>query len=202
MTRTFVLLAGCAALLLSHGAIAADAIGKVDRIQGQATGTLAGAPSGLAAGGDVYLNEIIATGAGSRVAVTLIDGTSLTIGENATLTLDEFVYAPNGENRLHATVVGVFRFVSGAHAANREASVTTPVATIGVRGTDFWGGLIDGRYGIVVLDGSVSVTTPSGASATLDQIGMGVDIDDGVTTAPIIWGQARRERALATVTFQ
>jgi len=180
------------------------AIGTAERIQGDVRATVAGAEQPMTAGGAIFLNQTIATGANARAALRSEDGTSLTVGENAEVTLDAFVYDPAGESTLSANVVGAFRYVSGKlePGATRDAIVTTPVATIGVRGTDFWGGALDGIFGVVVLEGSVTVTPPGGESVTLDAAGMGVDIAGGGTTAPVIWGDARRERSLATVGFE
>lgn len=185
-------------------AAAQVAIGTAERIQGDVRGTVAGAEQPVAAGSAIFLNQVIATGADARAALRLEDGTTLTVGENAEVTLDAFVYDPAGKSTLSANVVGAFRYVSGKiePGATRAATVTTPAATIGVRGTDFWGGAFDGVYGVVVLEGSVTVTPPGGESVTLDAAGMGVDIAGSDTTAPVIWGDARRERSLATVSFE
>ncbi len=181
----------------------ADPIGKVDRVQGDATGTSDGATAALGAGSPVSLNEILATGADARLALTLDDGTALTLGERARLAIDRFVYNPAGANALHATVDGAFRFISGklAAGATKDASVTTPVATIGIRGTDFWGGPIDGQIGVVLLEGSVTVTTPAG-TATLAASGQGVNINGTTMSAVTTWPDDKRNRALATVSFR
>lgn len=185
-------------------ATAQTAIGTAERVQGPVTGTVGGATSPLAAGDPLALGEVVAAGANARAALRFADGTALTIGENASVTLDAFVYDPDGASTFAANVTGAFRYISGklGEGATREARVTTPQATIGVRGTDFWGGPIDGRYGIVVLEGSVTVTPPGGAPVILDAVGMGVDIDAGVAAAPVIWAEARRQRAVAAVSFE
>lgn len=181
---------------------AADPIGKVDRVQGDAEGVAGGSPATLAAGSPVSLNEILTTGADARLALTLDDGTALTLGEKAKLAIDRFIYNPAGTNALHATVDGAFRFISGKlqPGATKDASVTTPAAVIGVRGTDFWGGPIDGQVGVVLLEGSVTVTTATG-TATLAAPGQGADIT-GTSLSVTPWTDDKRNRALATVTFR
>ena len=186
-------------------ATAATAIGKVDRVQGDCTGIVEGAAQTLVAAAAVFPDEPIATGADARLALSFDDGTTLTLGENASLVLDTFVYAPEGESVLHATVTGAFRYVSGklGPGATRQASVTTPVAVVGVRGTDFWGGQIDAAFGVVVLEGSVTVTTPGGTTV-LSAPGQGTSVTaEGAAPGPVIdWKQAKIDRALATVTFR
>lgn len=127
------------------------------------------------------------------------------MGENARLVIDAFVYHPaGGIDRLIVSAAGPFRFVS-ASLPRRPAStvrVETPVALIGVRGTDFWGGPIDGSYGVFLLEGAVTVSNSAG-EAVLDEPGEGVNIDGlGVAPGPVtIWPEDKAARALATVTF-
>jgi hypothetical protein len=167
----------------------------------RAAGIVEGSAEDLAAGATVYLDEKITTGADARLAVTFADGTALAIGEKANITLDQFVYAAGGANKFHATVIGAFRFISGSsHNATREASITTAVATIGIRGTDFWGGPIDNAAGVVLLDGAVTVTT-AGGSIDLDAANSGVDIA-GPTLTVTNWTEDKRRRALSTVSFR
>lgn len=190
-------------LLVLPAAACADDIGTIDRMAGDCTGTVAGRTGPLAEGDGVALNETVATGAGARLEIAFNDGTRVTLGETARLTLDTFVYDPAGESRFHAAILGAFRFISGHLEGNatRQASVTTPVALIGVRGTDFWGGPIDGSLGVVVLDGAIAVTA-AGNTATLDQAGEGVQVATGGPPGPVVnWSEAKLQRALASVAF-
>src|SRR4051812_6828022 len=49
----------------------------------------------LRIGVDVHANEVITTAANDRAHLVFLDGTSITIGPNARLTIDKFVYDPN-----------------------------------------------------------------------------------------------------------
>jgi hypothetical protein len=150
----------------------------------------------------VNLAETVATGAGARATIALNDGTTITLGEKARLVIDAFVYDPAAASTLHASVAGAFRYLSGrlAPGATRQASVTTPVATIGVRGTDFWGGPIDGRFGVVLFEGAVSVTV-GGETVLLDAGGLGANFGGAAAMSVTRWPQDKVARALATVTF-
>jgi hypothetical protein len=196
----------CFTLAAVGTADAVPTIGEVTRIQGACQGRVDGASKNLASGAVVFANELIATGPAARLEITLTDETVLTLGENATLTLDAFVFKPGETENLHAAVTGAFRFVSGklaAAAATRDASVKTPFATIGIRGTNFWGGPIDGRFGVVLLEGRVTVSH-RGRSTTLRHSHEGVDLD-GLAAPPgpvKAWAAAKINRAIATVTFR
>ena len=41
--------------------------------------------------------------------------------------------------------------------------MSTPVADIGVRGTEFWGGPINAKYGVLLLEGEVTVSNQAGS---------------------------------------
>ena len=60
---------------------------------------------------------------------------------------------------------GAFLFVGGKveYVPNADVTITTPTATLGIRGTQVWGGLIDDGYGVLTLEGEVIVTNAAGS---------------------------------------
>jgi len=94
--------------------------------------------AGQAKVGDlVYQGDVVRTGSDGRVSINFADDTSFNLSNNANMTLDEFVYDPNGKS--NSTVFnlskGAFTFVAGKIAKNGDMKVETPVATMGIRGT-------------------------------------------------------------------
>ncbi|HYJ81407.1 MAG TPA: FecR family protein [Allosphingosinicella sp.] len=91
----------------------------------------------------VNLNDEVRTAAASQLQILLLDRTTFTVGANARVAVDRFVYDPARNSRSTAVSVtrGAFRFMSGRglRSPSGPASVRTPVATIGVRGTIFEG---------------------------------------------------------------
>jgi len=107
---------------------------------------------------------------------------------------------------MKVSVAGAFRFVSGqvSKLARSDVNVTTPVATLGIRGTEFWGGPIDDQaLGVFLVEGAVRVSNARGMR-TLRRPGEGTNIAArGRAPGPVtIWPQAKVDRALATVTFR
>jgi hypothetical protein len=188
-------------------AAAQEAIGSVSRVQGAASGAKDGAAETLDVGSSVFLNQEVTTGDAARLELKFLDGTQLTLGEKAKMILDTFVYNPaEGTGKLGMAVTGAFRFVSGqvSKQPNKEVAITTPVATIGIRGTEFWGGPIDNQVlGVFLIDGAVTITNAAGEQI-LDTPGQGTNIPTpGAAPGPVtIWPQAKVDRAIATVTFQ
>lgn len=90
----------------------------------------------LRVGVDVQANEVITTQANDRAHLMFLDGTSLSVGPNAQLTIDRFVYDPatkTGDLAINASK-GVFRLVGGKISKTNAINVTTPSSTIGIRG--------------------------------------------------------------------
>jgi len=87
----------------------------------------------------VALGNDIATGPASRLQVLLLDRTNFTVGANARLKVDRFVYDPSrSASSVGLSVTrGAFRFMSGKplHANPGQSQINTPVASIGIRGT-------------------------------------------------------------------
>jgi hypothetical protein len=109
------------------------------------TSATAGGPTGkppaqaervLHVGVDVQANEVVTTGASDRAHLLFLDGSSLTVGPQARLTIDKFVYDPNskvGALAINASQ-GIFRFVGGKISKTAPVSVATPSSTLTIRG--------------------------------------------------------------------
>lgn len=97
----------------------------------------------------VSLGDQTTTGPASALQVLLKDKSMFTVGPNARMTFDRFVYDPNrGTSEVAASVAkGAFRFMSGKTQANARKTINTPVGTIGVRGT-----IVEGVIGSDVLE--------------------------------------------------
>ena len=163
-----------------------------------ATGTLK-----AVIGTAVNMKDELRTGPNARLQVTFRDNTVLTLGENASVVVDTYVYDPDkstGETVLQATR-GAFRFVTGRlkELKQKKIAVSTPVADIGIRGTEFWGGPIDEKYGILLLTGEVVVSNQAG-SVTLTP-GQGTDIPSPLDAPgePKAWGAEKIARAIESV---
>lgn len=144
----------------------------------------------------------MSTGEAARLEVNFTDNTRLTLGEKAKLTLDKYVFS----GTIKFGVIGAFRFLSGqvSKLASSDVSVTTPAATVGIRGTEFWGGPIDDQaLGVFLIEGAVSVSNAAGEQI-LSQPGQGTNIaTPGAAPRPVtFWPPDKVTRAIATVTFQ
>src|SRR6266567_1488276 len=95
----FLLRAAVAAgLLLTGGTsalLAQQRVGVNSAVNPEATGAQPGAqPRRLVIGQDVIFNEHITTGAAGQTQLLFLDESSMSIGPNSDLTIDQFVYDP------------------------------------------------------------------------------------------------------------
>ena len=102
----------------------------------------------------------------------MADSTNLSLGPNATITLDRTVF--NDEHSYREIAIrlatGAFRFVTG-HSEKSAYKITTSLATIGVRGT-----ILDilkqrGKMTVVLQEGASTVCTGDGQCVELTQPG-------------------------------
>ena len=178
-----LLLAGlAAALLFGGGAWAQERVGVSSAVNPEASG----APPGQAArrlviGQEVVFNERITTQEAGQTQLLFLDESSMTVGPNSDLTIDQFVYDPRtGTGKLAMTTTkGLLRFVGGKLSKQDEAvTMRTNSATLAVRGGAF---LLDqsptGALQAVFIYGhGLTVTGTTGATQTLQRPGFAVTI--------------------------
>jgi hypothetical protein len=174
-------------------------VGAATRVQGEVRAAHAGAGRTVRTGSDLYLGDTLLTGTDARVQVRLTDGTDLTLGADGALTLDDLLVAPQGESGGLSVLAGAFRLIA---PSTPGATVRTPYATIGIRGTEFWGGPLDGVIDVVALEGTVDVTTAGGMVVLTAGQGTVVPVPGAPPTVPASWSPEKVARAIGTVAFQ
>jgi hypothetical protein len=147
-------------------------IGEAVLVQKEVLRIADSSTSQINVGDGVLRDETVRTGDDSATRLVMADSTNLSLGPNATLKLDRTVF--NDEHSYRDIAVrftsGAFRFVTG-HSEKTAYKITTPLATIGVRGT-----ILDilsqrGRTTVVLQEGAASVCTLSFQCLQLTQPG-------------------------------
>jgi hypothetical protein len=119
---------------------------------------------------DVFLDEEVATGPNSGTRIVFKDGTNLELGENSKLRLTKLVFDPDPQKSEISVkaLVGVFRWTSGNLPVGNY-HISTPVATIGIRGTSLeWIVGASGLTTVALAKGSVTVSNSRGGSVELE----------------------------------
>ncbi|NEW90175.1 hypothetical protein DU475_23310 [Rhodopseudomonas sp. WA056] len=136
--------------------VVAQEVGKASAVNPAATANT----RTISIGESITHKERIKTTDKGSVQILFIDKTSMTVGPNSDLTIDEYVYDPNaGTGKLAARLgKGALRFVGGQISHTGDAEIKTASATIGIRG----GVAMIGPGFVFAGYGSSTVTTPGG----------------------------------------
>ena len=158
-------------------------IGEVSNVTGEAKATrLDGTTVNLSTGDPVFQGDTVETTGAGAIGLVFLDKTTLSLSEGGKMVLDELVYDPaTGTGSMAVDMVeGAFSFVSGeiAKTGPDAMKVSTPVATIGIRGTTVAGkAAVEGNENSFTLlqdaDGGVGQISVSNAGGTqvLAQVG-------------------------------
>jgi len=118
-------------------AAATEPIGNVAALTGTATVTRNNAATPLKLQDDIFENDVLQTSANSKLGVTFNDATTFNLTANASMTVDSYVYAEGGQHNgaVFDIAKGTVAFVAAAVAKTGDMRISTPTATLGIRGT-------------------------------------------------------------------
>lgn len=198
------------AVLFIPAAMAAEpsVAGTVIHVQGAAFANHLESSVNLSMGTQILVGDHIVTGRNARVGLRMTDGAVLSLGANTEFAVNDYRYqeqAGQGTARLEL-IKGVFRAVTGAigNLKERDFKVQTSVGTIGIRGTDFWGGFyfsqaldfaLLGGKGIYIENaaGLVEITKP-GEGATVNSA-------NELPLPPKLWSDKKLNAAKQSITW-
>jgi len=123
--------------------------GSVKNVTGEAQVARAGvAPVALKPGDRIFEQDILTTGKGASLGLVLRDNSTLSIGPASKLIVERFLFAPEkgALSSLLRVSGGSLACVSGeiTKLSPDAMKVTTPTASIGIRGTHFLVNVEDG----------------------------------------------------------
>ena len=120
---------------------AADApeepIGNVASVSGSASVIRNDKTTALKVKDDIYLNDVVQTSANSALGITFIDATTFNLKASTKITIDNYVYEDGGKSNaaIFDVARGTAAFVAASVAKTGDMKITTPTATLGIRGT-------------------------------------------------------------------
>jgi hypothetical protein len=157
--RSFIAIAGM--LLCIFPAQAQDRVGAAVAVNPNADAIVGPNTRRLFLGDDILYRQRIVTQDNGQALIDFLDKSSIAVGADSDMVIDEFVYNPSaGTGKMVASVAkGVFRFVGGSLSKNPDSvTIKTPVSTIGVRG---------GIVMLEVVEGTTTVVMPYGREMTV-----------------------------------
>ena len=114
-----------------------EPIGNVATVTGSASVIRNDKTTPLKVKDDIYLNDVVQTAANSALGITFIDATTFNLKASTKITIDSYVYEDGGKNNaaIFDVAKGTAAFVAASVAKTGDMKITTPTATLGIRGT-------------------------------------------------------------------
>jgi ferric-dicitrate binding protein FerR (iron transport regulator) len=194
--RRWLLRYGALALpfILLRPARAVERVGSVEDLTGEAFAENGAGRRNLDRAAPIFLGDEVETGVASRLGIRLGRNTTVKLGDQARLKIDRYLVDAGGEMTLSS---GPLLLDGQPHRAS--VKILSPFAMIAVRGTRFFAGPSNGRFGVFVVRGAVTVAAAS-QQVTLHE-GEGTDIVSlGAPPTPVKrWAPERIRAALASV---
>lgn len=187
-------------MLFASMANAADATvaGTVQRVRGAATAHRLETPHHLAPGAPVMVGDRIVTGSNTRLALEMSDGALVTLGADTEFVISDYRFSEKLQQGSASMELlkGAFRAVTGAIGKfkERDFKVKTPVAVIGIRGTDFWGGFhFSEALDVALLGGAGIYVANAAGTVEISTQGEGTTIQNANVppSVPIRWGEQK-----------
>lgn len=201
----FVLILAPGGLVAAPALAQDDAAGTIVRLKGAAVAMQDAVPRPLAVGDTVKRGDVISTGPGARLEMRMLDDAVMTLGERTVFVVIDYIAKGAKPNAAMRLLEGAFNAVSGEMMKTADATLTieTETATIGIRGTTFWGGKLDGVFQIALLAGREIVVENKAGRVVIDTVGDGTSVEsaDRPPTPPKTWSRSKIDRAKATVAF-
>jgi hypothetical protein len=166
-------------------AVAAEVAGKTMVARGEVKATSSDGSNlrPLKRRSEVFKNDVVITGAGSKTQLRMTDGGMIALKENSELIISNYELNANGDKGsvVLDLVQGGLRSITGAIKADKgDYQLKTAIASIGIRGTHYEIEIVNGVLWLAVWDGAIDVTVDIGINAGgILSLGAGEDFSYG-----------------------
>lgn len=193
---------------LSSSANSSDSAGTVITTQGKVQLIRNGKTQLLKRKDKLLKGDRIITDINSRIKLLMPDNATLTLGSGTDFLINQYQYSEinkTGSARIEL-LKGVMRAVTGAIGKTQERDflLSTPVATIGIRGTDFWvGDIFSSAFDIALISGKGVYIQNTAGRVEIENAGYGSSVKNEKTlpSQPRLWGKKKFNAALDSVTL-
>jgi hypothetical protein len=114
-----------------------EPIGNVATLTGSASVIRNSVTTPLKLKDDIFFNDTVQTNANSTLGITFNDATTFNLKASSKMTIDNYIYEEGGSQNAGVFDIakGTVAFVAAAVAKTGDMKITTPTATLGIRGT-------------------------------------------------------------------
>ncbi len=140
VSKILIALVAALAAFSSQTFASDDAKGLVVASRGTVIATAKGDSRELKQGDEIFVDDEILTAPKSFAVLQFLDGAKVTVKPNSEIVIEDYVYNGDADDKATLSLVsGGLRVITGAMAKNNPENykVKTPVALMGVRGTEF-----------------------------------------------------------------
>jgi hypothetical protein len=157
----------CAAIGLPGLARAADPVGSVTKLRGQARVVRSGGNVMLAEGAPIEAGDGVVTGPDARLKIQFKDGSIITLGENSKLNIETAKFEGSKRDIAATLLDGVVRAAVAKAGAGSNFEIGSSLVTSAARGTEWIMSIKDHTTSLLVLEGTVSA---KGVGETLSDL--------------------------------
>jgi hypothetical protein len=149
-------------------------VGKISSHKGEVTLTRDSKPLTATTGLELHKKDTITTGADGKAQMIFQDETIVSIGYNSIFSIEEYLYDTQSSSEtsvLFQVSQGVFKAITGkiGKLNPKKFKLKTKTATIGIRGTVFFGDVKPNEREIIICtQGSIVIETPFGTVIVLE----------------------------------
>lgn len=174
---------------LIFSSLASAYVGKVSTVNGEVSLHRDAQKLDVKTGLELLQQDIVKTSDTGRLQMIFQDQTIISIGKNSSFNIEEYLYDTKKPENIQATFQvskGIFKAITGRIGKINPSKfkLKTRTASIGIRGTVFFGDIRPGQAEVIVCtQGSIVVETPYGTVTILE--GQFTRIEEGqAPTAP------------------
>ena len=182
-------------MLIFPGPVSATkAIGSITSLEGEAYATMPGTKRMLSLNDQIFEKETLHTQENSQLVVRFLDDTILRMGESTSVALEQYNFddKPGGLVSMFSRMLhGLIRMTTGKIVERDRDKFTfqTPLATLGIRGTEFYAETGDDgeEIGVTTLGaGHIVALTSSTDQTSINQAGFYVRVGPDGKFSPMM----------------
>jgi hypothetical protein len=174
-----------------QAARAAESVGSVTKLRGQARAARGGGNVMLAEGAKIEAGDGVVTGPDARLKIQFKDGSVITLGENSKLNIETAKFEGTKRDIAATLLDGVVRAAVAKAGEGSSFEISSSLVTSAARGTEWIMSIKDHTTSLLVLEGTVNATGIGETLSDLPNAPIAKGVDLGVKQGLAVGEPAR-----------